>query len=200
MHCHVDPSRAETGLPAYSAASRSASHRPAAWYVAYTEPRLEYLAATNLERQGFLTYLPLYKTVKKKSTKSASGDTTAAMAMQEPMFPRYLFFKPGNPGQSISTVRSTRGVHSVVRFGIHYAQVQSETVTAIREHERQRSREDFRNISPLQPGKRIRLSDPALNGLEGLVHSVSAQRVIVLMEILGRQTKVRLPHDRVELA
>ncbi|SHI16778.1 transcription termination/antitermination protein NusG [Pollutimonas bauzanensis] len=186
-------------MPAHMAAASPACESPAAWYVAYTEPRQENLAAANLQRQGFLTYLPLYKTGKKKSSKSGAGGAAPALAGYEPMFPRYMFFKPSSHKQSISTVRSTRGVNSIVRFGPNFALVQPDILAAIQEHERQRSREAPRDISPLEPGKRIRLNDAALNGLEGLVHSVSAQRVVVLMEILGRQTRVKLPQHQVEL-
>ncbi|UUZ76152.1 hypothetical protein LP414_33100 [Polaromonas sp. P1(28)-13] len=70
------------------------------WYVAYTQPKREQVAVANLEQQGFEAYLPQYKTFKK----SPAGLLVAF----EPMFPRYVFFRPGNAGQSISGARSTR--------------------------------------------------------------------------------------------
>ncbi len=185
-------------MPAHMAAASAVGDSPAAWYVAYTEPRQENLAVANLQRQGFLTYLPLYKTGKKKSSKSAACGSAPARVGYEPMFPRYMFFKPSSHKQSISTVRSTRGINSIVRFGPNFALVQPDILAAIQEHERQRSREEPGDIGSLEPGCRIRLNDAALNGLEGLVHSVSTQRVIVLMEILGRQTRVKLPQHQVE--
>ncbi|RTZ42589.1 transcriptional activator RfaH [Candidimonas sp. SYP-B2681] len=174
-------------------ANRAEAEHSTAWYVAYTEPRQEHLARSNLQQQGFVTYLPLYK----KTGKKAAAKLTAAAA-HEAMFPRYLFFKPSNIKQSISTVRSTRGINSIVRFGTTLAQVSPEIVASIEQHERERNRESQQGTHALKAGRRVRFSDPALKGLEGLVHSVSTQRVIVLMEILGRQARIKLPIDHVE--
>ncbi len=194
MHCHVNPSHAKSAMPDRMTANRSEAEQSTAWYVAYTEPRQEQLARTNLEQQEFVTYLPLYK----KTARKGAAKVIAPTAF-EPMFPRYLFFKPSSIKQSISTVRSTRGINSIVRFGTTLAQVPPETIASIEQYEGERNRECVRGSSPLKAGRRVRMNDPALQGLEGLVHSVSAQRVIVLMEILGRQTRIKLPIDHVEL-
>ncbi len=196
MHCHVDPSPAQAAMPVYLPEIIAAPESAAAWYVAYTEPRKESLAAKNLQQQGFLTYLPLYKTMAKHASTSPE---TGTRVKHEPMFPRYMFFRPSNDKQSIGAARSTRGVNSIVRFGINFALIQPEILAAVQQHEQQRNRADLQIISPLQAGCRVRLCDPVLNGLEGLVHSTSAQRVIVLMEILGRTIKVSSTRSRVEL-
>jgi hypothetical protein len=46
-----------------------------------------------------------------------------------PMFPRYVFFRPGSAGQSIAPVRSTLGVSHVVRFGATPATVDDALVS-----------------------------------------------------------------------
>lgn len=170
-----------------------------AWYVAYTEPRQELLALRNLQQQGFVTYLPLYKTIKKRTSKSAAeSDATLPLVVHEPMFPRYTFFKPSSHRQSISAVRSTRGVNSIVRFGTQFALVQPHVLAAIQEQEQLRNHTDMETNHALQPGRHVRMSEAGLEGLEGLVHSVSSKRLIVLMEILGRQTKVKVSRASVE--
>lgn len=154
---------------------------PTRWYLAYTEPRREVLAREHLDRQGYDTYLPLY---------GGNG----------PMFPRYLFFRPARASQSIAPVRSTRGVQAVVRFGSLYAHVSPELIAAIREQELLKRQEGSTGRRP-QPGQRVRVqaNATALAGLEGLVHSSAAHRVVVLMDILGRQTPVRLPAKTLEV-
>lgn len=151
------------------------------WYLAYTEPRRESIAREQLDRQGYETYLPLYGRI-------------------EPMFPRYLFFRPSRSSQSIAPVRSTRGVQAVVRFGSVYARVAPELIRAIREQESRQLRLTRAGSQP-QPGQRVRVQSdvPVLAGLEGLVHSSAARRVVVLMEILGRQTPVTLPAESLEI-
>lgn len=170
-----------------------------AWYVAYTEPRQELLALRNLRQQGFETYLPLYKTIKKRTTKSATkAEAARPLVVHEPMFPRYTFFKPSSHRQSISVVRSTRGVNSIVRFGTQFALVQPQVLAAIQEQEQLRNHLDLEATDALRPGRHIRMNDAGMAGLEGLVHSVSSKRLVVLMEILGRQTKVKVSRASVE--
>src|SRR3546814_5380245 len=116
------------------------------------------------------------------------------------MLPRYMFLRVTRPEQSLGTVRSTRGVASVVRFGIVFAEFSCELLQSIREVEQRRVQADIGEISPFQPGSRVRLSDPSLGGLEGLVQEVSSKRVIVLQEILGRQKTLKVDHTQIELA
>lgn len=150
------------------------------------------MALTNLEQQGFDAYLPRYKTFKK----SPAG----SLPMFEPMFPRYVFFRPGRPEQSMSGARSTRGVSFVLSFGFNPALLKAEELAAIRACEAERNRADFREISPFQPGLQVRLRNCGLRGLEGLVKSVSAKRVTLLLELLGRQKLVNVEHHQLELA
>jgi len=172
--------------------SPSAELGELAWYVAYTQPKREQLAAFNLAQQGFQAYLPQYKTFKK----SPAG----SLSVFEPMFPRYLFFRPGNAGQSISGARSTRGVSFILSFGFNPAVLKPEQVQAIQACESARNQADLGEISPFQPGLQVRLRDCGLRGLEGLVQSVSSKRVAVLLDLLGRQKVVVVGHHQLELA
>lgn len=151
------------------------------WYLAYTESRREPYAREQLNRQGYETYLPLY-------------------GHSEPLFPRYLFLRPSRPTQSIAPARSTRGVQTVVRFGCLYARVPHSLIEHIKEQETLR-RNDAAAARIPQAGQRVRVKTnaPGLAGLEGLVHSSAQQRVIILMEILGRQTPVRMQVQNIEV-
>lgn len=160
------------------------------WYLAYTKPRQEDVAQLNLQQQGFDVYLPLYK----KFKRTPQGP----VSVFEPMFPRYLMFRPLRDGLGLSTVRSTRGVTSLVRFGFEPAVMQDELVQAIRRFEQEREQATLQELSNLRVGQAVRLRHTALNGLEGLVQTVSSKRVAVLLEILGRPTVVQLEHHQLE--
>lgn len=164
------------------------------WFLAYTKPRQEVVAQLNLERQAYQTYLPLYKALK-KSAMDADG---SGQIVFEPMFPRYVFFRPGNMRQSVAAARSTRGVNSIVSFGFEMAMVPSQTLAAIRIFEKQRNETDIQSINPFQTGDKVRLVGGGLQSLEGLVHSVSAQRVKLLLEILGREKLVSVEYHQIE--
>ena len=160
------------------------------WYLAYTKPRQEDIAQVNLEQQGFESYLPLYK----KFRKTSQGP----VSIFEPMFPRYIFFRPGKPGQSISTVRNTKGITTLVRFGFEPAVIDEDLLRRIRQLEEERNHATLLELSNLKAGQTVRLKHTALGGVEGLIQSVSSKRVSVLLEILGRPAVVQLEHHQVE--
>lgn len=162
------------------------------WFLAYTKPRQESIADVNLVQQGFEVYLPLYKKFKKTEQ--------GPVAIFEPMFPRYILFRPGKPEQSISVVRNTKGVARIVRFGFEPATLHDELVQRIRQLEQVRQQATLQELSQIKVGQAVRLKHTALGSIEGLVQNVSSKRVAVLLEILGRPTVVQLEHHQVEAA
>lgn len=162
------------------------------WYLAYTKPRQEQIAQLNLEQQAFDVYLPLYKKFKKTEQ--------GPIALFEPMFARYILFRPSTPAQSISAVRNTKGVATLVRFGFEPATLQDDLVQRIRQLENDRNHATLQEVSQLTAGQTIRLKHTALGNMEGLIHSVSSKRVAVLLEIMGRPTVIQVEHHQVELA
>ena len=166
------------------------------WYLAFSKPKLEEQATQQLRNQGFEAYLPMYK----KVAKPGACVVASTQTIREPMFPRYVFFKPGHPEQSVSAARNTRGVATLVSFGFLLATVSDDLVDTIRSLELQREQAGLAEITPFQPGTRVRLRDKGLHALEGLVVSVSAKRVKFLLEILGRQKELCVDHSQLELA
>lgn len=162
------------------------------WFLAYTRPQLEGVTLQNLQLQSFDAYLPFYKRLKQ-----ADGNVKAVF---EPMFPRYVFFRPTRSTQSIAPVRSTRGVSHVISFGHEPATIRSDTLDVIRQLEAQRNAADVAELSALRPGHKVRFSNPAFKGLEGLVKSVSSRRVAVLLELMGRPQIVNVEHHQLKVA
>lgn len=162
------------------------------WYVVHTKVRQEQTAGENLARQGYAVYLPRIKVMKR-----TRGHQQPHL---EPLFPRYIFFRPGSAAQSIAPVRSTLGVTNLVRFGQAPAVIRIETLRSIRDFEVRRNEARDEDISPFQPGERVRVADGPLSGLEGLISDVSHDRVVVLMELLGQDTRVSLSRHQLLVA
>jgi len=160
------------------------------WYVAHTKPRQEHIAQENLLRQGYGVYLPwlnVFKSVRNRQE-----------ARFEPLFPRYIFFQPADAQQSIAPVRSTLGITAIVRFGQVPATLSVEMLKAIQAFEASRNTADFEEISAFKPGKAVVVTDGPFAGLEGLVSMASEQRVVVLMQLLGKQQRLKFsPHQLV---
>ena len=167
------------------------------WYVAYTKPRQEECALINLLRQDFNAYLPRYKKLKKPAKNAINQEL---LEVHEPMFPRYIFLQQTRKEQSVSKAQHTRGIVSLVRFGIELATMPAELITAIQEFEQQRNQASFDEISPLKPGTKVKLNhNTPLQGLEGLVQTASAKRVVVLLNILGRPKTIKLEPNQLDI-
>ena len=162
------------------------------WLVAYTKPRQEQVALQNLELQSFETYLPRYK--KFKNTEAGP------VPVFEPMFPRYILFRPSKAEQSIETVRSTKGISHVVRFGHEPGVVSANMVTTIQAFEAEQNQATLDQMTNFKAGQKVKLKHVALGNMEGLVQSVSSKRVAVLLEILGRPMLVQVDHHQVEVS
>ena len=151
-------------------------------------------------------YLPLFKTLPKQVRRNDRNNVVTPDAIRpssgttfEVMFPRYVFFQPRSVKQSIAPVRSTRGVSFVLMFGGEPAIVHEPLIQDIRALERLRNQASIESLSPIQPGRRARLADPHLNGLEGLVQAVSKDRVTLLLNILGREKTIQVDRQQLEL-
>jgi transcriptional antiterminator RfaH len=168
--------------------------RDAPWYVAHTKSRQEKVARDNLLRQNYAIYLPQLKVLKRVRRRQQVGF--------EPLFPRYLFFQPSDANHSIAPVRSTLGVAGIVRFGGIPAVLRPDRLESIRKFESGQHAVDLEELelSVMRPGKRVVVAAGPLAGLEGLVAMVSNQRVIVLMRMLGAETKVALGPGELRLA
>ncbi len=160
------------------------------WFLSYTHPRLESVARQNLKQQGFQTYLPFYKGLKNKDG--------VMVAVLEPMFARYVFFRPTHEGQSIAAVRSTRGVANLVSFGPKIGTICSSILNVIWQFEQERNAADLTELSSLRPGHVVRFREPAFGCLEGLVKSVSSRRVAVLLELMGRPQVVSVERNQLK--
>jgi transcriptional antiterminator RfaH len=81
----------------------------AAWYVVATKARDEEIAKVNLERQGYLVFLPTISLKKRRR-----GHWTP---VTESLFPGYLFISLVFGDDDPTPIRSTVGCVGLVQFG-----------------------------------------------------------------------------------
>jgi len=167
--------------------------KPSFWYVAQTKPRQEDIALVNLERQGFLVNVPRIPRIK----------LSPRLPDTEVLFPGYIFFSPHSTTQSISPVRSTTGVSRVVKFGQEAATLSASVLDQIL------SFIDDRRAAPgglaahvnrLKKGAAVQITQGPFVGLEGLVSFVAKDRVMVLLEIMGKVQNLAFEPKLVEAA
>ncbi len=159
-----------------------------AWYLIYSKPRQERVAEENLRCQGYVTYLPFIEQRQRKQ-----GRYCWAL---EPLFPRYLFIQLNAGKDDWGPIRSTRGVSSLVRFGGVPAKVPENLIDFTKQREIKRAAEEK---DPFKPGERVRIASGVLSGYEGIFESTSgAERVTLLLNIVGKETRVELPMNLIE--
>ncbi len=160
------------------------------WYLVYTKPRQEELAAENLIRQGYEVFLP--------KLRESRQSHRAAKNKIVPLFSRYLFISLDCDTDQWAPIRSTLGVSMLVRFGSLPLAVPESLVTRLKtevcEH-------GYINVPEKKytSGQTVRITDGALQGYEAIFSaSNGSDRVIVLLNIIGQQSSVSVPKHFVE--
>lgn len=151
------------------------------WLVVMTKPRMETEAKVNLERQRFVVYMPTWVDLRRRSD--------GWQKVQSAMFPRYLFAKIVNDEQSISPIRSTRGVSQLVRFGTELARATDSMICEIRGLEAARNAGGDQ-LKPFKPGDEVLITAGPFKGISAEVFSSGQQRVILLMQVLGKTQRL----------
>lgn len=165
------------------------------WFLAYSKPRLEEVALQNLLKQGYEAWCPTIKKVPARRR----GDASAQLFGQEVLFPRYVFFRPAHAEQSIAPVRSTQGVTSLVRFGVEFARLNHGKLIQIAHWVDQQQGLGAAEIMGLKPGTAVKVTGGPLKGLDALVRMTAADRVIVLLQLIGKDHEVAIPYSELAL-
>lgn len=173
--------------------SSTQSGRTASWYVVHTQPNSERRAVRELEAQGFEVFLPRYLKTRRHARRI---DTVMA-----PLFPGYLFVAFDAARARWQSINGTIGVHRLVMAGDGPAPVSPGVVEALS------MRADADGIVALAPraafhaGEIVRVVGSSFDQCLGLVEGVSeADRVTILLDLLGRKVRVHLGTLDVERA
>jgi len=141
-------------------------------------------AKANLARQGFAFYLPVIKDIVTiRGRKSA---------VSRPLFGRYIFVFIQDQWRSLL---STIGIASVVMRGDKPACIPSKVIDDIRARE---DKEGFVRLrknekEKFERGTRVRIPEGQFSGMVGVYDGMtSSQREVVLLEFLGRVTRVEI--------
>lgn len=157
------------------------------WFLAQLKPNCAAIAERNLNRQGFQTFQPQEETTQLRNGKFVTA--------QRPLFPGYIFVAFDVARGLWRSINATHGVTRLVSFGREPAVVPSEIVAQLQ------LRCDARGklLPPprLQPGDPVMLTKGPFAQFVAEVETIAAdQRVWVLMNIMGGQTRVAINADQ----
>lgn len=167
-------------------ASRPIARDDAAWFAAQLKPNSDAIAARNLARQGFEFFLP-------RMRRTGRG-TERFKAARPLLFPGYVFVSANLVNGHWRAINSTQGITRLVGFNARPAPLPCGFVEALKE----RCDEDgcVRPIEDLAPGELARVTDGPFSDFVVTIESISHdQRLWVLFDLLGRQTRLALPRE-----
>lgn len=153
----------------------------ACWFVIHTKPRQQHIAENHLQNQQFEVFLPRCAVEKRKQHQIVS--------QIEPYFTRYLFVRFNESQDDWGSIRSTRGVSSLVRFNGRPCSVPQRLISMLRANEntdglQQVSKESWK------PGDEVEIEEKPFAGYRCIFEAArSSDRVAVLLNIIGKQTR-----------
>jgi len=157
------------------------------WYVIHTKPKQEFRAAQNLEQLGYTIFLPTIPVQKLHKNKLTTT--------QEALFARYLFIQLDQVNSNWFPIRSTRGVHQIVRFGIHVdpAKVHPLLIEELKHWVKEKIPQIL-----FSPGESVSIKEGPFKGLVAsfqklLVEPSGESRALVLIDILGKLQNLKIP-------
>jgi len=161
------------------------------WYLLVTKPHKDAYAEEQLNNQGYTTYRPLVNHKKKVRGKIKE--------VEESLFPRYIFIQLKTGVDNWSSIRSTRGVLNIVRFGAEFAKVPEALIQKLQESE-DANKKLAKDLDRFKGGDRVVIEAGPFIGIEGVFKQYKGdERVIVLLNVLQQATKLEIPLLDIEI-
>ncbi len=151
------------------------------WYAVRVRSRHEKQTAKDLQSRGYEVCQAC------APQRRVWADRTRVVDM--PLFPGYIFacFAPS----SGSDILRAAGVVSIIGFGGHYCPVEDAEIEAIRIV--MASGVEVQREPMMIPGRRVRVCQGPLRGLEGVLDKIkSQQRLVVSLSLLQRSVTVEV--------
>jgi transcriptional antiterminator RfaH len=165
---------------------------PREWFAIRTKPQQEQVAKLHYQRQGYVVYLPMMRTIVRHARRTEEK--------LKPFFPGYLFLHLASLERNWVAISSTRGALGPICFGDQYPPVPDWIIADLQ------TKEDASGAVPLAelqkkgltPGAAVAVQLDDDTSAQGLFYSFSGQEnVVVLLSLLNRQVKTTISLNRV---
>ena len=161
------------------------------WFILQFKSNSHHLAVKNLNRQGFETFLPLHDTTSRR--------TSRFINTSKPLFPGYMFIKFDRAESEWSKINSTYGVSRLITFNSIITSIPTIFVEDLMK------RYDLSGklipIRKLKKGDQVTvLKGPFANFIATVEKYEADQRIWILMDLMGRKTKIQTPSDNLTIS
>lgn len=154
-----------------------------AWYTLHSKPGAERQLAAALQERGIETYVP--------EIKSKTGQNSPC---KKPLFPCYLFCRVDLEAVGLSRIQWTPGLRRVVAFGGKPAAMPQKVIDLLRARLDHMQAGGGLPNHPFEPGDTVRIVEGPFKDMLAIFEGpmTSAERVQVLLDILGRASRMHV--------
>ena len=159
------------------------------WFILQFKSNSHHLAAKNLNRQGFETFLPLHDTTSRRLSQF--------MNTSKPLFPGYMFIRFDRDESEWHKINNTYGVSRLVTFNSLLKSIPTSLIDNLM------MRYDLSGkllpIKKLKKGDQVTvLKGPFANFIATVEKYETDQRIWILMDLMGRKTKIHTSSDALQ--
>ena len=159
------------------------------WFVIQLKPNSHHQAKKNLTRQGFDTFLPLHEITLRKASRFVKST--------KPLFPGYMFVSFDKTEHKWQKITNTYGVSRLITFNSSLKSIPSTFIDNLMK--RYDSSGKLIPIIKMKKGDKVQiLEGPFANFIATVEEYESDQRIWVLMDLMGRKTKMQTPSNALQ--
>jgi transcriptional antiterminator RfaH len=161
------------------------------WFIVQFKSNSHQQATKNLNRQGFETFLPLHDATSRKLSRFVSTS--------KPLFPGYMFIRFDKTEPKWHKINNTYGVSRLITFNSILKSIPTRFIDSLMK------RYDLSGklipVQKLKKGDQVTvLKGPFANFIATVENYEADQRIWILMDLMGRKTKIQTPSDDLKLS
>ena len=161
------------------------------WFVIQFKPNSHFQAVKNLNQQGFETFLPLTDTTLRKTSQFVNST--------RPLFPGYMFITFDRTNADWHKINNTYGVSRLVTFNSILKAIPSTFVDNLKR--RYDLSGKLMPMQKLKKGDQVKvLNGPFANFIATVETYETDQRIWILMDLMGRKSKIQTQSDTIQLS
>jgi len=161
------------------------------WFLLQFKSNSHHLAAKNLNRQGFETFLPLHDTT--------SRSLSRFINTSKPLFPGYMFVRFDRAESEWHRINNTYGVSRLITFNSILKSIPTIFVESLMQQ--------YDLSGKLYPIKKLKKGDqvtvlkgPFANFIATVEEYEADHRIWILMDLMGRKTKIQTQSGALKLS
>tara|TARA_Y100001970_G_C14250723_1_gene871640 strand:- start:1964 stop:2467 length:504 start_codon:yes stop_codon:yes gene_type:complete len=153
------------------------------WYAINTKSNLENYVIEQLNKDGYITYIPKFIATVSHARK--------VKKVMKPLFPGYFFVLIEENSHDFRKINFTHGVISILSAGLEPIKIKQSIIDNLKKLENEKGNIRINKAFNYFEGMKIKLTDGIFRGKIGSFAGIkNTETILVLLDVLGRSIKV----------